>query len=166
MRRPTVRRPPPEEPRRSPAAITAPILVGAASGFVLLFYFMLFDRPGPLAVAAVLGYWALIACTYLVLGRPGTDWRLPDVGAFVAKAGSACAAACRAELGRARTGSAALGRRTVALARAVGSGLVRARPSARPSAQPSTRTVARPSVRPPDAAHAGGDRREVGAGGS
>jgi hypothetical protein len=63
--------------------ISTPILVGLASGSVLFIYFVSFDRPGVLAVAAVIGYWVLFACTYLILGRPGRDWWLPvDVRAL------------------------------------------------------------------------------------
>ena len=59
----------PTSPRR---LVTVP-QAGAVSGIVLLLYFMVFDRPDPLAVASVLAYYAIFACAYLVLGRPGGE---------------------------------------------------------------------------------------------
>jgi hypothetical protein len=63
--------------RRQAGAGPPPVLVGAASGLILLVFFTVVDRFSFLAVAAVLAYWTLFAGTYLILGKPGRDWQLP-----------------------------------------------------------------------------------------
>jgi hypothetical protein len=98
--------------------ISTPILVGMASGFILFILFASFDRPGVLAVAAVIGYWVLFACTYLILGRPGKDWWLPiDVRALAASAEAVCLAAFGYARLYARSGPAVLVARARTVAR-------------------------------------------------
>lgn len=115
------RRPPPNRSRSVGVEIGKPFFVSVASGLSLFFYFILFDHPGPLAVAAVLAYWTLFACTYLVLGRPGKDWLPPvDLDVLVAT----FVAVFRSASGRARSGLTVLSPRVGMAARGAGSAIL------------------------------------------
>lgn len=64
-----------------PASMSAPtavlVVVAAVTGAGLFALFTVSDGAGLLPAAAVVAYWALFGATYLVLGTPGRDWRLP-----------------------------------------------------------------------------------------
>lgn len=64
-------------PRGTGLVAPAPVIVAGATGAGLFVLFTISDGAGLLPVGSVIAYWILFAATYLVLGTPGRDWRLP-----------------------------------------------------------------------------------------